>query len=553
METLYNSILSTLANYVMIPDVSSPKFALYLQSLSSDFIKLRQASNEQLTISNPDHNLQAAYLIDHYPYAVEMMFNILAQLERQGDLKAFNQTIEKSLFKTVGELNVCCFFAGATAEAIALCYYIEQYFPEEIYGKVKGVVNIHTFDRAYSDWVMSRYLTQNYLIPDFARNDYFRLIPHQLNLLETQTWEEYEKEFQECNLFIFPNILQQFEAENPDNLLDHVESLIYRLGDSLGVFVDTSPSHTTFISDLVSSLEQIPAMFSLQNPITQTLSSQLTIPEIVLESFSEFKEELMVKNEMMFHFAVVAKDEAKLYFNRGRDRYAKKDLEGAIQEFSRAIELKTNYADAYNNRGNAYQKQGNLERAIQDFSRAIELDPNHAYAYNNRGNAYQKQGNLEKAIQDYSEAIKLNINLADVYNNRGNTRQKQGKFQEAIQDYNQVIQLNPNHFHAYYSRGLAYYHQRKFDAAIEDYNQAIQLNPNQGLPYNLRGNARQKKGDLDGAIEDYNRAIKINPNQALSYKNRGQARSEKGDLDGAIEDFQEAIRLNPNYAKSSSI
>ena len=519
METLYNSILSTLANYVMIPDVSSPKFALYLQSLSSDFIKLRQASNEQLTISNPDHNLQAAYLIDHYPYAVEMMFNILAQLESQGDLKAFNQTIEKSLFKTVGELNVCCFFAGATAEAIALCYYIEQYFPEEIYGKVKGVVNIHTFDRAYSDWVMSRYLTQNYLIPDFARNDYFRLIPHQLNLLETQTWEDYEKEFQECNLFIFPNILQQFEAENPDNLLDHVESLIYRLGDSLGVFVDTSPSHTTFISDLVSSLEQIPAMFSLQNPITQTLSSQLTIPEIVLESFSEFKEELMVKNEMMFHFAVVAKDKAKLYFNRGRDHYAKKDLEGAIQEFSRAIELKTNYADAYNN----------------------------------RGNAYQKQGNLEKAIQDYSEAIKLNINLADVYNNRGNTRQKQGKFQEAIQDYNQVIQLNPNHFHAYYSRGLAYYHQRKFDAAIEDYNQAIQLNPNQGLPYNLRGNARQKKGDLDGAIEDYNRAIKINPNQALSYKNRGQARSEKGDLDGAIEDFQEAIRLNPNYAKSSSI
>ncbi|AFZ50907.1 hypothetical protein [Dactylococcopsis salina] len=90
METLYNSILLTLANYLMIPDVSSPKFALYLQSLSSDFIKLRQASNEQLTISNPDHNLQATW-------------------------------------------------------------------------KVKGVVNIHTFDRAYSDWVMSRYLTQNYL------------------------------------------------------------------------------------------------------------------------------------------------------------------------------------------------------------------------------------------------------------------------------------------------------------------------------------------------------------------------------------------------------
>ena len=52
--------------------------------------------------------------------------------------------------------------------------------------------------------------------------------------------------------------------------------------------------------------------------------------------------------------------------------------------------------------------QGDLDAAIQDYDKAIELDPQYAKAYNNRGNARYDQGDLDAAIQDYTKAIELN-------------------------------------------------------------------------------------------------------------------------------------------------
>ena len=48
----------------------------------------------------------------------------------------------------------------------------------------------------------------------------------------------------------------------------------------------------------------------------------------------------------------------------------------AIKDYSRLIELDSNYVDAYVIRGQAYSNTGCYDRAKQDFIRAIELgDP----------------------------------------------------------------------------------------------------------------------------------------------------------------------------------
>ena len=55
----------------------------------------------------------------------------------------------------------------------------------------------------------------------------------------------------------------------------------------------------------------------------------------------------------------------------------------------------TGYAQDYTKRGIAFYHSGDLEQAIADFTKAIELDPDDAKAYNNRGVAYRKTGDLE--------------------------------------------------------------------------------------------------------------------------------------------------------------
>ena len=61
------------------------------------------------------------------------------------------------------------------------------------------------------------------------------------------------------------------------------------------------------------------------------------------------------------------------------------DFSGAIANYTKAIKIDPNYADAYINRGLAKDNLEDYYGAIADYNKAIELDPNDAVAYYNRG------------------------------------------------------------------------------------------------------------------------------------------------------------------------
>ena len=64
-------------------------------------------------------------------------------------------------------------------------------------------------------------------------------------------------------------------------------------------------------------------------------------------------------------------------------------------------------ATKYYNRGLAHSKRGELELAIEDYSKAIELKPNYADAYYNRGGAWLRLGERDKAKVDLETARNL--------------------------------------------------------------------------------------------------------------------------------------------------
>jgi tetratricopeptide (TPR) repeat protein len=64
----------------------------------------------------------------------------------------------------------------------------------------------------------------------------------------------------------------------------------------------------------------------------------------------------------------------------------------------------------YFNRGLAFKLLGELEQAISDYSKAIELDPSYAAAYANRGNVRLLSNDVVGALADYRMAIKLDPN-----------------------------------------------------------------------------------------------------------------------------------------------
>ncbi len=137
-------------------------------------------------------------------------------------------------------------------------------------------------------------------------------------------------------------------------------------------------------------------------------------------------------------------------------------------------------ADDFYIKANEKYDQKDYRGAIADYSEAIRLNPNYAEAYLNRGDTHYDLGDKQGALADYNAALNINPNYANAYIGRGNVRDDLGDNQGAIADYNAALKINPNNAYAYYNRAIAYKNWGNKEGVIVDLQKAAELFRQQG-------------------------------------------------------------------------
>jgi len=142
----------------------------------------------------------------------------------------------------------------------------------------------------------------------------------------------------------------------------------------------------------------------------------------------------------------------------------------ALSECELAIQLNPNSAIAYNYRGEIYEQMGQLENAITNYQRAIQLDPELKDAWDNMPGVeaeleeefegsrtkqrldwaleYAYDDETEKAMQECEMAMSAMPNIAIAYNYLGMVLQTLDRRESAIDAYLKAIQLNPRFYPA---------------------------------------------------------------------------------------------------------
>ena len=130
------------------------------------------------------------------------------------------------------------------------------------------------------------------------------------------------------------------------------------------------------------------------------------------------------------------------YSQRGIARFQKNDLDGAIADFTKVIEMNGKDREfCYYFRGMAHYRKGNSTQAIDDLSKAIAIKPDPRF-FDDRGNLLARQGELDRAIADLNKAIEIAPQYAKAYGDRGLIRLMRGEATDAELDFRKCFELD---------------------------------------------------------------------------------------------------------------
>jgi tetratricopeptide (TPR) repeat protein len=136
---------------------------------------------------------------------------------------------------------------------------------------------------------------------------------------------------------------------------------------------------------------------------------------------AEISEELYIAHYDIDELEAVEKrirenpNDAGAYLHRGMIRsHSQEDFKGAIADFSKAIELDPNGAEAYNYRGTSYFWLKQYQEALKDYNKAIQLAPQLTIAYYNRAYVRLELGDKKGAVEDFRQGAELSKQEGDM-------------------------------------------------------------------------------------------------------------------------------------------
>ena len=265
---------------------------------------------------------------------------------------------------------------------------------------------------------------------------------------------------------------------------------------------------------------------------------------------------------------------AQDYLKSGTAHWQSGDIDAALADVNKALELNSNYVDALFLRAALRIRKGDTPGVLADYDKIIELVPSAPgveVIYHNRSMMRLQSKDVDGALDDLNKAISINAKVAEIYNGRAIARLQKGDLDGALADYEKAIELKPSLTPSLYGRGYFRYQKKDFDGALSDFSRAIELKGDYATAYVTRGVVRGLKGDIHGAVADIRKGAEIdsttvsdsdpgnfsspfielnqfitnNPSDARAYEMRGILRLLQRKVTDATNDFKKSLELEP--------
>ena len=210
---------------------------------------------------------------------------------------------------------------------------------------------------------------------------------------------------------------------------------------------------------------------------------------------------------------------------QGEDLLVKGDIEGALNAFTKAIEVYSNLAAPHNNLGVLFWQKGQIENAVKHFVKALEIDPLNRNTILNCADVFKSLQRFEDARQIYSSYLKRNPDDTEI---KSALLQLQPEHKASQEFYRLTEETRPDAQHP------------SAEAA------GCSSNLVQAKALNQQGEELFVKGDIEDAMNAFTRAIETHSDFALPHNNLGVLFWQKSQFKNAVKHFVKALEIDPH-------
>jgi tetratricopeptide (TPR) repeat protein len=197
--------------------------------------------------------------------------------------------------------------------------------------------------------------------------------------------------------------------------------------------------------------------------------------------------------------------------------------------------------------GDKLYEGGDVDGAINEFERALLLDSANVNVYNSLGVCHGLKGHHDEAVQALEKAIRLDSGEVLAIYNLGLVNMLAENYEEALQYFLKAESINGDIFEVVFQTGKLYLELGRADKSREFLERAAKLNPEASTVYRYLGECFECSERPDDAISAYRKAIKYNPNDAASISALGSLFNDTGEnSEIALMFCSESVKLSPD-------
>lgn len=154
---------------------------------------------------------------------------------------------------------------------------------------------------------------------------------------------------------------------------------------------------------------------------------------------------MKIQEALARHHVGTNPDDFAAHYNLGAMLQARGALLPAIEEYTRALQLRPGDATVQNSLGGALLAAGRLGEAIEQLRRAAAARPDYFDARYNLGNALAAAGDFERALREFQAAVRLSPEDAGAETNLGSALAELGRTEEARLHFRRALALDPSY------------------------------------------------------------------------------------------------------------